>query len=246
MPRTLRACWRVLRLLLHIVLGLWVVALRFPRLSPDQQQARVQAWSLGLLACAGVRLEVRGRPAQTGPVLIVANHISWLDIPVLHAARYCRFISKSDVQGWPIVGTLATAAGTLYIERASRRDALRMVLSMRDALRAGEVLAVFPEGTTGDGRRLLPFHANLLQAALEADASVQPVGLRFVESSSGATSFAPSFVGDETLLGSVWRTLSVPGITAVVHFGTPEHAQGRDRRAFADALHSAVDALRRG
>lgn len=245
MPRALRACWRVLRLLLHAVLGLWVVALRFPRLPPEQQQARVQAWALGLLACAGVTLELRGRPPRTGPVLLVANHLSWLDIPVMHAARYCRFISKSDVQDWPIVGTLATAAGTLYIERESRRDALRMVASMRDALLQGEVLAVFPEGTTGDGRALLPFHANLLQAALAADAPVQPVGLRFVESQSGATSLAPSFVGDETLLGSIWRTLSAPGITAVVHFGRPEHAQGRDRRAWSQALHAAVDELRR-
>ena len=245
MPLALRACWRVLRLLLHVLRGLWTVALRFPGLPPDQQQARVQAWSLGLLACAGVTLELRGSAPQAGPVLLVANHLSWLDIPVMHAARYCRFISKSDVQDWPIVGTLATAAGTLYIERESRRDALRMVASMRDALLAGEVLAVFPEGTTGDGRQLLPFHANLLQAALAADAPVQPVGLRFIDSGSGATSFAPSFVGDETLLGSIWRTLSAPGITAVVHFGAPEHAQGRDRRAWSLALHAAVDALRR-
>ena len=75
MPRALRACWRVLRLLLHVLRGLWVVALRFPGLSPDQQQARVQAWSLGLLACAGVRLELRGRPAEAWPVLLVANKI---------------------------------------------------------------------------------------------------------------------------------------------------------------------------
>ena len=246
MLHALRACWRVLRLLLHALLGLWLVALRFPRLSAEQQQAHVQAWSLGLLACAGVTLELRGRPPPAGPVLLVANHLSWLDIPVMHAARYCRFISKSDVQDWPIVGTLATAAGTLYIQRESRRDALRMVASMRDALLGGEVLAVFPEGTTGDGRTLLPFHANLLQAALAADAPVQPVGLRFIDSSSGSTSFAPSFVGDETLLGSIWRTLAAPGITAVVHFGRPESAQGRDRRAWSQALHSAVDELRRG
>lgn len=246
MPAALRAAWRLLRLLVHALLGLWVVAWRFPRLSPDQQQARVQAWSLGLLACAGVRLQVRGRPVRTGPALLVANHHSWLDIPVLHAARYCRFISKSDVQGWPIVGTLATAAGTLYIQRESRRDALRMVGHMQQALLAGEVLAVFPEGQTGDGRALLPFHANLLQAALAADAPVQPVGLRFIDDRSGATSLAPSFVGDESFLGSVWRTLRAPGITAVVHFGLLEHAQGRDRRALSQALHAQVDVLRRG
>ena len=242
----LRAGWRLLRLLLHALWGLWLVAWRFPRLSPDEQQARVQAWSLGLLTCAGITLQLRGRPQRAGPVLLVANHHSWLDIPVLHAARYCRFISKSDLQDWPIVGTLATAAGTLYIRRESRRDALRMVTSMRDALLAGEVLAVFPEGQTGDGRALLPFHANLLQAALDAGAPVQPVGLRFLDGIGGATSDAPSFVGDESFLGSVWRTLKAPGITAVVHFGAPERALGRDRRAWSQALHAAVDALRHG
>ena len=246
MPRHLRAGWRLLRLLVHALWGLWLVAWRFPRLSSDQQQARVQAWSLGLLTCAGITLQLRGRPQRAGPVLLVANHHSWLDIPVLHAARYCRFISKSDLQDWPIVGTLATAAGTLYIRRESRRDALRMVTSMRDALLAGEVLAVFPEGQTGDGRALLPFHANLLQAALDAGAPVQPVGLRFLEGIGGATSDAPSFVGDESFLGSVWRTLKAPGITAVVHFGAPERALGRDRRAWSQALHAAVDALRHG
>ena len=246
MPRHLRAGWRLLRLLVHALWGLWLVAWRFPRLSSDQQQARVQAWSLGLLTCAGITLQLRGRPQRAGPVLLVANHHSWLDIPVLHAARYCRFISKSDLKDWPIVGTLATAAGTLYIRRESRRDALRMVTSMRDALLAGEVLAVFPEGQTGDGRALLPFHANLLQAALDAGAPVQPVGLRFLDGIGGATSDAPSFVGDESFLGSVWRTLKAPGITAVVHFGAPERALGRDRRAWSQALHAAVDALRHG
>lgn len=246
MPRHLRAGWRLLRLLAHVLWGLWIVALRLPRLSPDQQQARVQAWSLGLLACAGVRLQVLGRPARTGPLLLVANHHSWLDIPVMHAARYCRFISKSDLQDWPIVGTLATAAGTLYIQRESRRDALRMVGRMHEALLAGEVLAVFPEGTTGDGRQLLPFHANLLQAALLAGAPVQPVGLRFVDGGSGATSLAPGFVGDESFLGSVWRTLAAPGITALVHFGAPQQAQGRERRAWGQELQAAVDELRGG
>lgn len=244
MLRPMRASWRVLRLVAHVIQGLVVVAVRFPRLSADQQQARVQAWALGLLACAGVHLEVRGTPPRQGPTLLVSNHLSWLDIPVLHAARYCRFVSKSDVRDWPLVGTLATAAGTLYIERSNRRDALRMVGNMREALQRGEVLAVFPEGTTGDGRTLLPFHANLLQAALSADAPVQPMGLRFVDRASGATTHAPSFIGDETLVGSIWRTLTAPPITAVVHFGAPEHAQGRDRHTWSEHLHGAVDALR--
>jgi 1-acyl-sn-glycerol-3-phosphate acyltransferase len=221
-----------------------VVAVRFPALSPDQQHARVQAWSMQLLARAGVSLRILGTPPVNGPVMLVANHISWLDIPVMHAARHCRFVSKSDVQAWPLIGTLATAAGTLYIERNSRRDALRMVRSMHEALERGEVLAVFPEGTTGDGRAMLPFHANLLQAAVAADAPVQPVGLRFADKATGMTSFAPSYIGDETLVGSIWRTLRAPAIEAVVHYGVPEQAQGRDRRAWTQHLHDTVDRLR--
>lgn len=243
--RHLRACWRLLRMLCHIAKGLWIVALRFPALPADQQHAHVQAWSVQLLACAGISLRIVGQPPVSGPVMLVANHISWLDIPVMHAARHCRFVSKSDVQGWPIIGTMATAAGTLYIERSSRRDALRMVKSMQESLERGEVLAVFPEGTTGDGRAMLPFHANLIQAAVAAQAPVQPVGLRFVDSATGATSFAPSYIGDETLVGSIWRTLSAPAIEAVVHYGEIQQAQGRDRRAWTQHLHDTVDGLRR-
>ena len=242
--RTLRACWRLLRIVLHIFCGLWVAAVQLPRLQPPAQSARVQHWALAFLAHAGIALEVRGTPPVGGPVLLVANHLSWLDIPVLHAARYCRFVSKADVKDWPLVGTLATAAGTLYIERSSPRDALRVVHRMRDALLGGEVLAVFPEGTTGDGRGMLPFHANLLQAAIAADAPVQPVGLRFAERASGRASHAPSYVGDETLLGSVWRTLSAPPLVAVVHYGAPARAEGRERRAWSEQLRQRVDALR--
>ena len=239
-----RATLRAARLFGHVCKGLWIVALRFPQLPEERQHAHVQAWALQLLAHAGVRLEIQGEPPRQGPMLMVSNHISWLDIPALHAARHCRFISKSDVKGWPLIGTLATAAGTLYIERSSRRDAMRMVRTMQEALERHEVLAVFPEGTTGDGRTMLPFHANLLQAAVVANAPVQPVGLRFVDLASGATSFAPSYIGDETLLGSIWRTLSAPAIEAVVTYGEPETPQGRDRRAWALHLQAVVDGLR--
>lgn len=239
-----RACWRVLRILVHLLYGAWVVALRMPRLQPSQQSAEVQRWALGFLGHAGITLDVRGTPPVTGPMLLLANHLSWLDIPVMHAARHCRFVSKDDVKDWPLVGTLAVASGTLFIQRSSRRDAMRMVHLMQDALKADEVLAVFPEGTTGDGRTMLPFHANLLQAALNAGAPVQPVGLRFMDRASGAISYAPSYVGDETLIGSIWRTLSAPAIVAVVQYGEPERAEGRDRRAWSQHLSQRVDELR--
>ncbi len=242
--RHARALWRLLRLLGHAASGLWTIHRRFPGWPQVERERAVQRWAARLLQLAGIDLQVRGQPPVAGPVLLVANHISWLDIVVMHAAGYCRFVSKADVRHWPLVGALATGAGTLYIERASRRDAMRVVHRMRERLLAGDIIAIFPEGTTGDGRALLPFHANLLQAAVSADAPVQPLALRFVDGATGATSFAPSFIGDETLVGSVWRTLAARGLVAQLHYGVPEHAAGRDRRGWAHDLHEVVQGLR--
>ena len=121
-----------------------------------------------------------------------------------------------------------------------------MVHQLQQALQRNEVLALFPEGTTGDGRTLRPFYPNLLQAAIACDAPVQPLGLRFVDKASGRISFAPSYTDDEILLVSLWRTLCAPPIEAIVHFGLPEFDQGRDRRIWALHLHNTVDSLRRG
>ena len=230
----LRACWRLLRVVWHILVGLGTIVLVFPRLSPDKRHARIQAWALEMLACIAITLVVKGSPPAIGPMLLVANHISWLDIVVVHAARHCRFVSKDEVN----------AADTIYITRESRRDAMRLVHQMAHCLRDGDVLGIFPEGTTGDGSTLLPFHGNLLQAAILADAPVQPVALQFVDGSSGAISFAPCYVGDDTLLQSLWRTLCADNVQAVVQFGTPELAQGRDRRAWASDLRTTITNLR--
>jgi len=108
------------------------------------------------------------------------------------------------------------------------------------------VLAFFPEGTTGDGSTVLPFHANLLQAAITADAPVQALGLRFEDAASGAPSFAPCYVGDESLLDSAWRTVCAPPLRAVLHCAPVQYAQGRDRRAFASNLREIVIGLRAG
>jgi 1-acyl-sn-glycerol-3-phosphate acyltransferase len=191
-----------------------------------------------------IELRVEGQPPVKGPMLLVANHLSWLDILVVHAARHCRFVAKSDVRHWPLIGPLATGAGTLYIERDKRRDALRVVHHMAESLRAGEIVAVFPEGTTGDGTQVLPFHANLFQAALSADAPVQPVALRYVDAATGKDSPGPLYLGDETLVASLWRTLNSPRIVAEIRFGQPQAAQGRDRRRWSHDLRAAVAALR--
>ena len=238
------AAWRIVRAIGHVLRGLWIIRSEFGRLSPDASNLLVREWSRQMLAIMGVELVIKGTPPAHGPLLLVANHISWLDILVMNAAHPARFVSKADVKGWPLLGSLVTGAGTLYIERESRRDAMRVVHQMADALRARDVLAVFPEGTTGDGRDLLPFHANLIQAAISAHAPVLPVGLSFINGHNGQRSDAPLFVGDTTLLQSIWSTLRATGVQAVVHYGQAQHAEGRDRRTWAQALREAVAALR--
>lgn len=236
--------WRLLRAVLHAIAGWFTITFAFPRLTPAEREARVQAWSRRMMQILGIGLKVRGTPPATGPVLLVANHLSWLDILVVHAARYCRFVAKSEVRHWPLIGALATGAGTLYIEREKRRDAMRVVHHMAESLQAGEVVAVFPEGTTGDGGEVLPFHANLIQAAISAHAPAQPVALRFIACANGQDSDLPLYLGDDTLVASVWRTVNGPPFDAVVVFGEPQLPEGRDRRAWAQHLREQVARLR--
>ncbi len=242
----LAAAWKLARALAHALVGLITILLVFPRIEPENRQRRVQVWSAEMLVCLGLELRVTGQPAPAGPMLLVANHISWVDITALHAARFCKFVSKADVKRWPLIGALASGVGTLFIERESRRDAMRMVHHMAQSLRDGDVLAIFPEGTTSDGTGLRPFHANLFQAAISADAPVQPVGLSFIDIATGKLTMAPGYINDDTLMVSVWRTLCTPGIAVVINFGIPQSAEGRDRRAWAAQVRDAVGLLRRG
>ena len=238
-----RAIWRLLRSLMHIAGGMWTILTLFPRLGQPAREARVQVWAKAMLPLAGIDLVVSGVPVANGPALLVANHLSWLDIVVMHASRYCRFVSKSDIRHWPLVSVLAGGAGTLYIERESRRDAHRVVHHMTERLRQGDVLAVFPEGTTGDGIKLKPFHANLLQAAISSNTCVQPVALRFVDADTGKTSFAPRYIDDDSIFVSIWETLSVPRLRAEVIFGEAQYCAGRDRRQWAADLQKEVERL---
>lgn len=251
------AAWRLSRLVGHLMRGLWILRTRFARADAPGQRMMVQQWSAQALRIMGVRLQVLGQE-PTGAMLLVANHMSWLDIIVMNAACPSRFVSKADVKHWPMVGTLVEASGTLFIERENRRDALRVVHHMADCLRQGDRLAVFPEGTTGDGSQLLPFHANLLQAALVNDSAVCPVGLRYArfepiddervtinETPIGSSSMhpAPLYINDDTLVQSIWRTVRAADLCAVVRWGEPDTALGRDRRTWAQDLREQVAEL---
>ena len=199
---SLRGAWRLMRATLHGLHGLAMVLGLFPLLQRQRREAGIRWWSRKMFAMLGMRLEFEGvfRP---GAKLLVANHISWLDILAVHAVcPEARFVSKAEVRHWPLVSRMVDSARTLYLQRARARDALRVVHEMAQALQQGDTVAVFPEGTTGTGHALLPFHANLLQAAISTGTPVQPVALRFSEQGA-PVSAAADFSGDITLMQSL-------------------------------------------
>ena len=239
--RSLRAAWRLLRMGLHLLHGIAVMVLRFPALDAAGRQQRIRWWSAKLVRVAGLQLQVSGSP-RPGATLLLANHVSWLDIAAIHAvAPQARFVSKADVLAWPLLGWLIRGAGTLFIERERKRDALRVLHQVAQALQAGDTVAVFPEGTTGDGETLLPFHANLMQAAIATGTPVQGVALRY---SDPAHRFSPAaqFLGETTLLQSVWRVLSARALSVHVELLLPQGARHADRRALAEHVRGQIQA----
>ena len=239
MAGRLRAAWRLARAVLHGLHGVAIVLGRFPSLDRAGRERRIAWWSAKMLRVLGLRLVVEGR-FKPGAKLVVANHISWIDIMAIHAVcPEARFVSKADVQHWPLVNRLVASARTLYLHRESRRDALRVVHQMAEALQQGDTVAVFPEGTTGDGSALLPFHANLLQAAIATRVPVQPVALRFADARH-AVSPSALFVGDTTLTQSLWMLACGDRLVAHVDVLPPQGTAHADRRALAAYLRDQV------
>ncbi len=236
--RTLHALWRVLRTVLHLLLGMGVCAFLLPFLKPPQRLHRVGAWCDRLLKVLGIAVHVTGTP-HPGPVLLVANHVSWLDIVAINAVHTARFVSKADVRRWPLIGWLVACGGTLFIERERKRDAMRVVHHVADSLKAGDVIAVFPEGTTSDGHGLLPFHANLLQAAVATGTPVQPVALRYADAGSDISP-AAAYIGDMTLVQSLWWITRAEGLRVQVALLPPQATAGRDRRIASEAARAAI------
>jgi len=239
--RRLRAVARLAHAVAHGLHGLAIVLVAFPSLDTAARHERIRWWSRKMFAVLGIAFEHHGTPAEGGS-LLVANHVSWLDIMAIHAVvPRARFVSKADVKAWPLVARLVDSAGTLYLERERKRDALRVVHAVAEALGAGQVVAIFPEGTTSSGHGLLPFHANLLQAAISTSTPVQPVALRFSEAAN-AVSEAVEFVGATTLTRSLWQTSCGEGVRVRLAFLAPRPSAHVDRRELAALLRADIAA----
>jgi 1-acyl-sn-glycerol-3-phosphate acyltransferase len=236
--------FRLARFALHVVQGLLTAALVFPAIKVEQREQLKQRWSVQLLEILNVIVRVSGAlpPEKVRGALFVANHISWLDIYALNTVKPMRFIAKSEVRAWPLVGWLAEKTGTLFIERSRRHDTGRVATIATQALRSGSCLCFFPEGTTTDGTTLLPFKTSLLQPAIDAGVQIWPLSIRYPLADGGINT-AIAYWGDVTMWQSVKEILKQQRILVELHFCTPLPAAGQVRRALADEARQAIAAL---
>jgi len=231
---------RLARLAVHLVRGLAIAWLRYPTLSEAEKQAQKRRWSGTLLSILSVSVRERNSPKELPDrCMLVLNHISWLDIFVIDAKFPATFIAKSEVRNWPVVGWLCTLVGTLYIERGKRSEARRARQIVAAELERGTLIAVCPEGATTFGRSLERFHSALFQPALDAAATLQPVALRYLDG-AGRHTDAAGYVGDTSLLESVWTIVSTRHMVAEFNFLAPISVKAQTRRSVTEKAEAAI------
>ncbi len=237
--RMLSPTLKFLRLAGHILAGVCIVLLRFPSLDRPARARRVTRWAEQLLAILAVRVRIRGALPIPNGALVAANHVSWLDIHLLHSLLPARFISKAEVRNWPLFGMFAEASGTVFLVREKKADAMRVNQLMAEHLREGDCLALFPEGTTSDGRALLPFFPSLFQPAVDARAAVWPALIRYLNA-DGTPCIEAAYYGRLSLGDSLRKILKLKEVHAEVAFLPPIASQGLTRRELARAAEEAV------
>jgi len=233
---------RTLLLLALIAYGL-ALACVFPAFSASRQLKEMQRWSQSLLKILNVQMRVH---AHQGPLrkegqLVLANHISWLDVFVINANTPARFVAKSDVRSWPLIGWMVRRSGTLFIRREYRRDATRANQLVTNCLLGGERVAIFPQGTTTDGTEPVQFHSAMVQSAIDAKCTVQPLSIRYHDDQGRALT-AVAFTGHTTFAASLWRILCLSQLNVTVTYLGELHCLDSARREIAKAAQVAVNA----
>ncbi len=231
--------WRYLRLGLHLMQGVLTIALIYPCAGRLTRQALRQRWSRGLLAVLGIELDARGAAVSPG-CMLVANHISWVDIFAINALAPAAFVSKAEVRTWPLVGWLAARSDTIFLRRGSRGHARIINTETAALLAAGCNVAIFPEGTTTDGSKLLHFHAALLQPAIACGHPVQTLALQYL-TPEGHFTRAPAYDGDLSLGQCVANIIAARRTLARVTVAAPiATTDGLERRALAARAHAEI------
>jgi 1-acyl-sn-glycerol-3-phosphate acyltransferase len=233
--------YRILRVVIHTITGLVIAAFALPVLNKPRKLAIIKWWCGGLLRAFHIKVNTFGTlpPTSTQGVMFVANHISWSDIHALNSLIKLRFIAKSDIKSWPIFGYLSRKANALFIDRSKRHDAGRIVQITTESLLAGDNLCFFPEGTTSDGKQILPFKGSVLQAAISANTQIWPVAIRYVNQ-DGSLNTEMAYAGDTNLVDSMSRVINQQNAVVELHFLAPIQAADYDRRGLTAAAYQAI------
>ncbi|HRV76857.1 MAG TPA: lysophospholipid acyltransferase family protein [Thauera sp.] len=227
------------RLGLHLLQGVLTIAAVYPFTGRDTHQALRRRWSLGLLRVLGMRLEHRGEAVAPG-CMLVANHVSWVDIFAINALAPAAFVSKAEVRAWPVIGWLAAKNDTIFLRRGSRGHARIINEETAALLDAGCNVAIFPEGTTTDGAALLHFHAALLQPAIACGHPVQPLALQY-RTPDDRFSRTPAYDGELSLGECIANIIAAPRTVARITVAAPiTTADGADRRTLATRTRAEI------
>ncbi|HEY9445890.1 MAG TPA: lysophospholipid acyltransferase family protein [Burkholderiales bacterium] len=233
---------RILRLVLHLLRGMAIAGVLFPFISEARRRGHIRRWSRQVLAILAIRLHVQHADGAESHsrlnAMLVANHVSWIDIFAIDAIMPARFVAKSEVARWPLVGWLSTRVGTLYVSRSRRHDTARINRDVSAALQRGELVAVFPEGRTTDGSRILKFHSSLLQPAVSVQAAILPVALSYWRA-DGTRCTELAYDRHWSLWDTVRRMVRLKRIECrltVLPLMRPQH----HRRILADDAHAAI------
>jgi len=235
------AALRLLAIAACLAWGLAVATLVFPLAPAFLRLPLRKLWAGCMLDAAGVELRVEGAAIAPG-ALLVANHVSWLDILVLASRAPAVFVAKSEVRRWPAIGWLAARAGTVFLRRASGRSLLAAKSRIAGLLRDGRGAAMFPEATTSNGETVLPFRSGLMQAAVDAGRPVQAIAIAYRDERGGRSASA-AFVDGMTLWRSILAVCAAERISATVAVAAPLAPGGRTRKILARQARGAVAAM---
>jgi 1-acyl-sn-glycerol-3-phosphate acyltransferase len=220
------------------------VAVTIPFFAPARRlRARAEwlhRWSCFAARVVGIHQTTRGSPPDSG--LLVCNHLSYLDIIVLSSIRPCVFVAKRDIAAWPLFGWLTRAAGAIFVDRERRLDAGDVVVQMKEAIQAGVLVVLFPEGTSSDGATVLPFKPSLLEPAAQLECEITAARISY-SLPQGSVADEICYWGDMTLVPHLLNVFTKPQINAQVAFA-PYEVNVPDRKQIAHELHGAVLALR--
>lgn len=220
------------------ILRFWLRRLRGP-LTDEERVLWVQQTCKAIMAGAGIRYQIEGQPPAQG--LVVANHLSYLDVLILSAAMPCFFVAKMEIGGWPVFGKAARVGGTIFIDRSSLASAMTVAEQIGERLKLPIPVLLFPEGTSTDGEKVLRFHSRLIDPATTAGAPITAAAIRYVVE-DGTPERELCWFGDTLFITHLFKALSTPGFTARVRFGQPQLYP--DRRTAADATHAEITAMR--